>query len=109
MRISMSGWRRDVLNHHVVDRDVADLEPSEDKTYFANEAYIEKSDTRFNAEPEGLEVAAVAEKLSLNGDYVVRVKLTKDEIANLARIAFRNDPFGDVVTAFSPRIVKAET
>jgi len=48
-----------------------------------------------------LRIVARADKVSLNGDFEVTVRLTKDEIANLARIAFGKDSFDDVVDALS--------
>jgi hypothetical protein len=101
MRLSLYGWGRYVLNHDLINFDVSDLELSRDRTYFGDQAYIERHDPESDGEPDGLELVAKASNVSLNGDFLVRVRLTKDEIANLARIAFRDDPFADVVAALS--------
>lgn len=108
MKLILYGWRRSVRNHELIDRDVSQLELSQNKSYFGNEAYIERSDTEFNLEPDGLEIVAKAENVSLNGNFSVRVQLTKDEIANLARIAFAKEPFAEVVAALSERRAVAE-
>ena len=40
-------------------------------------------------------------RLKLNGNYEARLMLTKADIANLARIAFDKDPFGEEVAVLS--------
>jgi hypothetical protein len=48
-----------------------------------------------------LAIVAKAENVSLNGNFEVTIRLTKDEIANLARIAFAENSFAEVVDALS--------
>jgi hypothetical protein len=52
-------------------------------------------------EPDGLDVRAYAHDFMGRGSFVVTVRLTKREIANLARIAFAEDRLSDVINALS--------
>jgi hypothetical protein len=83
MKLLLEGWDRHELNHTVVDGEISEFK----------EPYL-------NALGE-VRVLAKAENLSLNGNFEVTVCLTKDEIARLARIAFAEDLFSDVLNALS--------
>jgi hypothetical protein len=102
MELFFCGWRRHVRSHVLIDLDISGLELSENRSHSRGEAYIE-SPEHHTLKMSGLDVVAKAQNVSLNGDYYVRVTLTKEEIANLARIGLRNDPFGDVIAALSKR------
>ena len=103
MKLMFYGWGRYVKDQELINSDVSQLEVSQNKAYSGNEAYIERLDTEFNSEPDGLELVVKAAKVSLNGNYLVRVRLTKEEIANLARIAFAKEPFSEVIVALSEK------
>ena len=58
-------------------------------------------DVEFSPIPDGVMVSADTKDLKLNGDYLVRLKLSKDDILWLAKVALRNEAFGKVADAMA--------
>lgn len=97
MKLSFSGWRRDMGPNTLVDRDfsLAKLGDAEDG-YYGDHVYVE-------AEATCVDLITRATNVSLNGSYCVRISLTKEEIANLARIALASTPFGEAIQLLSKK------
>lgn len=82
MRIELRGKDHHALDHH---RNVTDL--------------CVKGPTGL----DDLMLIGDARDLRLNGNYQVTVRLTKDEIADLARVAFEGDSFAAVIDVLSKK------
>lgn len=81
MRDRTEGWGRGLLENGVI-----------------TEVGIEQG------EPDGLEVVAYAPNaMGSRGNFALTVRLTKREIANLARIALAKDRFSDVIDLLTAR------
>jgi|SRR5215469_1563812 len=98
MKLHLRGWSRYVLDHTLIDKDISKAKEWAEATSGGNCLEIVAPGTTISG---ALQIVAKAENLNLNGDFEVTVWLTKDEIANLARIAFGKDLFADVVDALS--------
>ena len=96
MKLLLRGWDRYELDHTLIDNDISKIKSPEPEITPDECLRIRPP----NALGE-LGIVAKAENVSLNGNFNVTIRLTKDEIANLVRIAFGNDPFADVVNALS--------
>jgi len=97
MEISCIGLRRWVHTHTLGSGDVPVVQgPGPSGLYSIDQIYVETED-------DDITIISGARKLSLSGNYVVRVRLTRGDIANLARVAFEGQPFGQVVDALSKR------
>lgn len=95
----LSGWRRNVRVYKLIDADISKLEPSENREYWEGTTYIETRESREDQSRE-VEIVRKAPELALNGDYMVRLRLSKADVANLVRIAFSDDA---LVAALSKR------
>jgi len=86
MHISCEGLRHADKNHILVDKDIAQAEAFLlGETYSTDRIYYENEDN-------GLEVlSATSAKLQLGGDFLLRVRLTKRDIATLVTLAFGLD------------------
>jgi len=101
MKLLLKGWSKYVLDHTLIDNDISKVKASQEEATSGGHCLeIVPPETTVSGD---LRIVARASNLSLNGDFEVTVRLTKDEIANLARIAFGKDPFADVVDALSKR------
>ena len=96
MKIELEGWLRHVLIHTLMESDISKVKPSEDGVPSVSEARL-----RWPTKSGELVIRGHAEGVSLNSDFEVSVRLNKDEIANLARIAFEKDSFSDVIGLLS--------
>ena len=96
MRLEFEGWLRHLIDHTLINTEISKLRPDDDEGCPIHGARI-VGPTILGE----LIIRASAEKLNLHGDYKVEIRLTKAEIANLARIAFENDSFADVLDALS--------
>lgn len=96
MKLLLKGLDRYVLDHTLIDNDISKAESAEPDIPPGDCLSIKP----LNALGE-LRIVAKAENVSPNGNFQVTIRLTKDEIANLVRIAFGKDPFADVVDALS--------
>ena len=94
MKVSCSGWRRTVLDHDLIEGDISHVKPSENTRYYAGEIYIEVKDRK-------LAILSRAENLHLSGDYFFRISLSRNEIANLAMVAFGKKQLSGVIDALS--------
>lgn len=95
MKIEVRG-----MNHYVADRELMNTDISAARSF---EEHTDDCDCYPIRGCGDLAIKVSAENVHLNGNYEVTVSLTKDEIANLARIAFRKERFGDVVAALTER------
>lgn len=102
MELLFSGWKRFISTHRLVENDISRARPMKSKTYWRGRAYISTAKTSpQGVSSEEIEIATNADNLVLHGDYLVRIRLTKAEVANLAKIAFAKDPFGIVAAALA--------
>jgi hypothetical protein len=93
MKVSFEGAWRFSGSYGLMDSDLSDLRPGHSRW----PARLE-----IDASSGDLEIVSTTGSERLGpGRYRVRVRLTKKEIANLAKIALRNEPFGDVVDSLS--------
>jgi len=96
MKLLLRGRDRYELDHTLIDNDISKVKsPEPDMAPGVGLLIMPPS-----ASGE-LGIVAEAENVSLNGNFKVTIRLTKDEIANLARIAFAEDSFPEVVDALS--------
>jgi hypothetical protein len=86
MKVSFEGAGRFCGSHVLMDRDLSDFRLEIQSDTGSGDVEIEST--------------TVSERLG-GGRYRVRVRLTKKEIANLAKRAFRNESFGEVVDSLS--------
>jgi hypothetical protein len=99
MKLLLRGWSKYVLDHTLIDDDISNVKASEEEASPGGDRLeIVSPETTVSGD---LRIVAKAKNLRLTGDFEVTVRLTKDEVANLARIAFGKDPFADVVDALS--------
>jgi hypothetical protein len=104
MKLLLTGWRRCVLPHWLIDRDISEVQASDHCRYSPCEVCIETAAASpKHLEPGELDIVGVATNVRLNGSFTVRLKLSKDEIVSLAAIALCNDLFPDVVEAISKK------
>jgi type IV secretory pathway TraG/TraD family ATPase VirD4 len=81
----------------LIDRDFSQTQPSENEEfYYRDQVYIESDE-------KSVCLVSSAENVSLMGDYCVRIQLTKEEVANLARIALGSMRFDQVVELLSDK------
>ena len=96
MKLLLTGLDRHQLDHMLIDTDISKAKSPEPD--------ISSGDCLRIRPPSAsgeLRIVAKAENVSLDGNFNVTIRLTKDEIANLARIAFAEDSFAEVVDALS--------
>ncbi len=107
MRVTCESWRshwqgeRISDNPHVlVKHDIAKLTPSKKPQIhwweLETSGYIRSVD-------DSVEIETGVENLNLHGNHVVRVRLTRNEIANLVKIAWADKSFAEFVEALSQR------
>ena len=97
MKISLEGWRRRTGWWNISDRDISKLEISSDSpsVYDYSKTYLYRDDSG------NVVVEHRTQNLRLNGHYLARTTLTANDIASLARIAFRGKPFDEIVNLLS--------
>jgi hypothetical protein len=96
MRIHCEGWKRSQNCHELMNRDISRVLPSNpDQTPYRDEVYI------YIHEKE-IRIFSGIENFSMGkGNYAVDIRLTREEIINLARIALAKEPFGKVIELLS--------
>ena len=104
MEVSLEGWRRNCGSLNISRAEVETLEFTEaPASYSGSKIYFFR---RKNGE---VVIRHRAPDLRLNGDYLASIKLTPEDIAAMARVAFKGRPFEEVVAllAGSPEPAKA--
>jgi hypothetical protein len=96
MRISCEGWKRVQNCHVLMNRDISRISPTHpnqkanrDNVYI----HVRESDIGIFCGVDNLSIG--------RGNYAVDIRLTKEEIINLARIALAKEPFGKVIEQLS--------
>lgn len=96
MRVACEGWRHVDKFHKLMDRDISAVNTSTENTYLRDQVHIHVDDGH-------LYIATGVENLKMKGNFSVEIRLSKEEIINLARIALVEEPFGKVIRGLSRR------
>jgi hypothetical protein len=87
MKLAASGWRRDHGENVIAEKDLATAKVGLFDTYSRSETYISSvPDMARGYRGDGQEASVAIRfnsKIALNGDYLVRLTLTKDDIGTL--------------------------
>jgi hypothetical protein len=107
MRIFVRGWRRDQGEKEIMDAPLVDAanmpEAEEDHTYSMGKTYLRVTKTYFGG-PDPKVLVSAGAKLNLGGRYLVRVELSRKEIAELFYLTYG----GDIVRMFASFIEDEE-
>ena len=99
MEVNLTIWDKTTgKSHRLIDHDISEVKAGAD-TGPGRHGRIDCLQVAKSGEL--LEITALAENVELDGNYKVKVWLTKNEIANLARIAFSEDRY--VIDALSAK------
>jgi hypothetical protein len=92
MEVKCWGKGRKRYTHYLIpdDADISKVGPSGSHEY---QLFRRIS---INEDGDALVVRSSTKGIAMNGHFWITVRLTKKEIANLARIAFAEVPFGEV-------------
>jgi hypothetical protein len=105
MDVYLSGWRRHCGENYLVGKSLRKAEIGrEPQTHYANESYVFKDSERSN----GARVVYRSHvgSLRLNGDYLLTMELTIEDIGVLVAEAFKDKSF-DEFASFLSEAVKA--
>jgi hypothetical protein len=86
MRVRCEGWKHDDKNHKLVNCDISHTKPGARWPRYRDEVCIDQDGS-------DVIISAGIEKLSLTGNFSISVKLSKEEIINLARNCFGSRAF----------------
>jgi hypothetical protein len=94
MRILARGWGRDQGEKEIMDAQLVDLpnmpEAEEDHTYIMGKTYLRVTKT-YSGGPDPRVLVSAGSKLNLGGKYLVRLELSRREIAELFYLTHSGD------------------
>jgi hypothetical protein len=99
MRVEMAGWSRDCGAHKIAEVDLAKLDAltGVPGRYDAQKTYIYPN-------PRGeVVVERKAGGIVLNGNFLLSLQLTPEDVAAMARIAFKGMPFEKVAALLAAK------
>ena len=96
MKISAEGYFRNCGVHVLKQNDLSGVEEQES---------CYRDGIQRDGESGDLSIVTVAHNVRLDGSYRMILRLTKREIANLARIALSSESFGGAVEALSKKSI----
>jgi len=107
MKVLLDGWKRCTGGHQLVACDVSNAGLHNESDGWGRgmlEDGVIRAVGLEQGEPTGLEIVAYAHNvMGSRGNFALTVRLTKGEIANLAKIAFGRDQFSEVISLLSKR------
>jgi hypothetical protein len=99
MEISCKRRRRQVYNQQLI----ADMPDISGIGLPESRGYDRFRTIRMEQDSKALVITSLTPRIALGGHFWITVKLTNKEIANLARVAFADTPFGEVVKLLRKR------
>jgi hypothetical protein len=92
MEVFLEGWRRNCGSLNISRAEVESLELTEaPSSYSPSKTYF------FSNKKGDVFIKHQAPNLRLNGDYLASIKLTAEDIAAMARAAFKGRPFDEII------------
>jgi hypothetical protein len=104
MKLAASGWRRDHGENVIAEKDLATAKVGIFDTYSRSETYISSMpDMARGYRGDGQEASVAIRfnsKIALNGDYLVRLTLTKDDIGTLFVLQYADSTIEELCDLF---------
>ncbi len=104
MKLAASGWRRDHGENVIAEKDLATARVGLFDTYSRSETYISSvPDMARGYRGDGQEASVAIRfnsKIALNGDYLVRLTLTKDDIGTLFVLQYADSTIEELCNLF---------